>query len=104
MKELKPGPMAPVGYPVPRRAVLAGPVAAGVLAWASRLRGSVGLTARDGSACIVNASRLTRTFAGPPVQPRSLLVCAAAGPVNLLAHANTPAATGPASTARRGTG
>src|SRR5262249_10210905 len=68
---------------------------------ASRLRGSAGLAARDGSACIVNASRLTRTLTGPP---RSPFICAAAGPATLLAQASTPAATGPASTARRGTG
>jgi len=71
---------------------------------ASRLPGFTGLAARDGSACIVNASRLTRTFPGPPARPRSLLVCAAAGPASLLAHASAPAATEPASTARRGTG
>ena len=39
MKEPESGPMAPAGYPVPRRAVLAGPLAAGVLAWARKLAG-----------------------------------------------------------------
>ena len=39
IKEPQAGQVVPVGYPVPRRAVLAGPVAAGVLAWARRLAG-----------------------------------------------------------------
>src|SRR6516164_8076239 len=48
MKELEAGSMVPVGYPVPRRAVPAGPVAAGVLVWASRLAGpAAAQTSRD---------------------------------------------------------
>src|SRR5262249_36327291 len=68
---------------------------------ASRLRGADGWAARDGPACIGTASRPTRPSAGPPAQPRSLLVCAAPGPASLRAHASTPAATGPASTLAR---
>jgi hypothetical protein len=39
MEELEPGPTVSVGYPVSRRAVLAGPVAMAGLAVASRLAG-----------------------------------------------------------------
>jgi len=84
MKELKPGPMAPVGYPVPRRAVLAGPVAAGVLAWASRLTGpAAAQTSSDlggaGGPANVRVSRDAFTMhaepslAANPADPRNLL-------------------------------
>ena len=84
MKELKPGPMAPVGYPVPRRAVLAGPVAAGVLAWASRLTGpAAAQTSSDlgwtGGPANVRVSRDAFTMhaepslAVNPADPRNLL-------------------------------
>ena len=84
MKELKPGPMAPVGYPVPRRAVLAGPVAAGVLAWASRLTGpAAAQTSSDlgwtGGPANVRVSRDAFTMhaepslAVNPTDPRNLL-------------------------------
>jgi len=39
IKEPQAGQVVPVGYPVPRRAMLAGTVAAGVLAWAHRPAG-----------------------------------------------------------------
>ena len=84
MKELEAGSLVPVGYPVPRRAVLAGPVAAGVLVWASRLAGpAAAQTSRDlggaGGPGNVRVSRDAFTMhaepslAANPIDPRNLL-------------------------------
>ena len=84
MKELNAEATAPVGYPVPRRAVLAGSVAAGALAWASRLAGpAAAQTSRDlgraGGPGNVRVSRDAFTMhaepslAANPVNPGNLL-------------------------------
>lgn len=74
----------PAGYPVPRRAVLAGPVAMGVLAWASRLAGPAAAQtnrhlAWTGGPGNVRVSRdaftmhLEPSLAANPRDPRNLL-------------------------------
>ena len=78
------GQVVPVGYPVPRRAVLAGTVAAGVLAWARRPAGpAAAQTNRDlgwaGGPANVRVSRDAFTMhaepslAANPADPRNLL-------------------------------
>jgi hypothetical protein len=81
MKELKAESMVPGGYPVPRRAVLAGPVAAGLLAWASRLAGPAAAQTNGdlGGPVNVRVSRDAFTMhaepslAANPADPRNLL-------------------------------
>lgn len=82
MKELEAGPMVPVGYPVPRRAVLAGPLAVGALAWARRLAGPAAAQTNgqlaDGPANVrVSRDAFTMhaepSLAANPRDPRNLL-------------------------------
>src|SRR5262249_57000667 len=81
MKELKAESRVRGGYPVPRRAVLAGPVAAGVLAWASRLAGPAAAQTNGdlGGPVNVRVSRDAFTMhaepslAANPADPRNLL-------------------------------
>src|SRR5262249_22655989 len=84
MNELEAGSMVPVGYPVPRRTVLAGPVAAGVLVWASRLAGPAAAQTNGdlgwaGGPANVRVSRDAFTMhaepslAANPSDPRNLL-------------------------------
>jgi hypothetical protein len=84
IKEPQAAHVVPVGYPVPRRAVLAGTVAAGVLAWARRPAGpAAAQTNRDlgwaGGPANVRVSRDAFTMhaepslAANPADPRNLL-------------------------------
>ena len=84
IKEPQAGQVVPMGYPVPRRAVLAGTVAAGVLAWARRPTGpAAAQTNRDlgwaGGPANVRVSRDAFTMhaepslAANPADPRNLL-------------------------------
>jgi hypothetical protein len=83
-KEPQAGQVVPVGYPVPRRAVLAGTVAAGVLAWSRRPAGPAAAQAnRDpgwaGRPANVRVSQDAFTMhaepslAANPADPRNLL-------------------------------